>query len=103
MRGHEFQHLILIDKYMFHEHPEFLDTLLRGLKSRFAAANEALNRYPADNRLYIKLLEDKDACALVNRRIFDEAATIATTIARIKNSTFENFYTSDKKSHQRFH
>lgn len=102
MRGHETQHLILIDKYIFEEHPEFLGTvLLRGLKERFSAAIAKLKSLPAAERLYAKILYDKDECALINRRIFDEAATVATTIVRIKNDTFDNYYINKNKSHKR--
>lgn len=102
VRSFEINHLILIDKYIFEEHPEFLKTVaLRGLTERFSKAISFLRKYPADKQLYIKLLEDKDKCAQINRKVFSEAAIIATTIAEFKNSTFSNFYQSTDQSAKR--
>ncbi|KAK9685449.1 hypothetical protein QE152_g38033 [Popillia japonica] len=72
-----------------------------GLKPRFAAAIKKLQEFPTHERLYAKILYDKDECSSINRRIFDEAATVATSLARIKNATFENFYINDSKTHKR--
>nr|QBP37025.1 putative coat protein [Lampyris noctiluca rhabdo-like virus 1] len=102
MRGHEMQHLILIDKYIMEEHPEFLHTvLLRGLKNRFASAIALLRSVPDNEKLYFKLYHDKDASSLLGRRIFEVAATVATTIAQYRNSTFINFFVNRTESHLR--
>lgn len=42
--------------------------------------------------MYAKILSNKHDYTPFNRRIFDEAAIVATTIEQFKNSTFENFY-----------
>lgn len=99
IRSHELQHLILIDKYILEEHPEFLKTVvLRGLTQRFSRAISLLQQFPEDQQLYVKILQDKDRCSQLNRKAFEEAAIIATTIAEFKNSTFSNFFVSKTAS-----
>ncbi|XP_030761078.1 uncharacterized protein LOC115886143 [Sitophilus oryzae] len=74
MRGHEMQHLILIDKYIFEEHPELLDTvLLRGLKPRFGQALQLLKEQNVEDRLYIKISKIQNGskkCVIRSRNHF---------------------------------
>lgn len=82
LRGHELQYLILIDKYIYGEHPELLKTpLLRGLSKRFGAAILKLREYAPEEAMYVKLLGDKDETSHLNRRVFEDASVVATTIA----------------------
>lgn len=100
MRNFEMTHLVMIDKYIFEEHPEFLSTiLLRGLKPRFANAIKYLRTLPPENQMYARLLYSKDECAALNRRAFEDAHTVALTIAQCKNSTFNNFYNNQNPAH----
>lgn len=103
IRGHEMQHLVLIDRYIMCEYPEFLRTaVLRDLQNRFAAAQAYLKDVPPEDRMYVKILRNKDETALLNRQIFKDAATIATTIARFKDSTFNNYFYNTDEAHIRF-
>lgn len=102
MRGHEMNHLMMIDKYIFEKHPEFLKTvMLRDLEVRFSIAINKLRQYSPNEMLYAKLLYDPDECSVLSRRGFDVPATVATTIAKFKNSTFKNYYMNDSVSHKR--
>lgn len=57
--------------------------------------------YPPEERLYVKILLTKDECSVISRKVFEEAAIIATTIAQFKNSTFSNFYMNRSESAER--
>ncbi|CAG9822294.1 unnamed protein product [Phaedon cochleariae] len=99
LRGHEINHLTMIDTFILEQYPELLETpLLRGLKERYAAAIKELKKYKKEDMMYVKILATKDDCAMLNGRVFSQATIVASAIAQFVNSTYKNYYQSSSES-----
>lgn len=92
LAGHNLGPITMIDKYIFQQHPEFLKlSILRGFKKTFGNAILYLQSLRPEEASFVKLLRDKDDTAVLNRRNFDIAHTIALVIARRQTTSFDNY------------
>lgn len=99
-RGHEMNHLVLIDRFILLENPEFLRVpFARGILPRFLRAVKVLSTLNNSDVLYARFLLSKDDANSLNRNHFETEIIIATQLARYKSSTFENYYQSRNEAH----
>lgn len=92
LKGTEMGHLSTIESYIYNRIPEIANTrLLPSLNANYKRALDYLRSVPQSERMYVKLLRDKNETAPLSRVHFTEATIVASTVAAFDKDSYQYY------------